>query len=204
MTIRVRCDCGKKFQVADEQEGRKVRCPACQDLVEVPGEAAEASAYHLEKKAFCPKCRSDWPHGTELCTQCGHDFRTGKQVKPYDPEVRELVQWGWGWLWCWKLLGERTDAGKLLLYERVWLFGLPLWRRVLANVTKCNRLILTYTRVVTHKGTITNISFLADGPRQKLMTIPVYLGRYHLDQIVAGLREMSLFEVVINDEDEDD
>lgn len=33
MTIRVRCDCGKLLQVRDELEGKRVRCPGCEEPV---------------------------------------------------------------------------------------------------------------------------------------------------------------------------
>jgi hypothetical protein len=42
--IRFTCTCGKVLQVADELAGRRVRCPACQAVLSVPGGAAAESA----------------------------------------------------------------------------------------------------------------------------------------------------------------
>jgi hypothetical protein len=199
MAIRVECECGKTFQVADEQEGRKVRCPACQDLVAVPGEPDEVRTYYLEKKTFCPKCRREWPDGTELCVNCGHDFRTGKKVKPrYDPEVRELVQTGVVWLGCWRLFAERTAGGKLLLFERQWLFGIPLWKRACCNLTKCDRLIVVFFGVAYDTREYESVAIYAEGPRQK--RILVTSGQWNppiVDAIIQHLKEMALFEVVV-------
>ena len=36
MAIVVRCECGKEFETADENAGRRGRCPACQRVVIVP------------------------------------------------------------------------------------------------------------------------------------------------------------------------
>ncbi len=36
MTIHVRCDCGKKLKLRDSLAGKQVRCPDCEDVLEVP------------------------------------------------------------------------------------------------------------------------------------------------------------------------
>jgi hypothetical protein len=36
VTIPLECDCGQKLRVKDEHGGRKVRCPKCQGVLEVP------------------------------------------------------------------------------------------------------------------------------------------------------------------------
>src|SRR5262245_47875049 len=40
MPFLVICKCGKKLRVADEDEGKKVRCQACQSLVRARAEPA--------------------------------------------------------------------------------------------------------------------------------------------------------------------
>jgi WD40 repeat protein len=44
MPFLVTCECGKKLRVADENEGKKVRCPACQALVVARPEPAAKAA----------------------------------------------------------------------------------------------------------------------------------------------------------------
>lgn len=41
MPIKVECDCGKKLSVKDELAGKRVKCPACQELLTIPKSAAE-------------------------------------------------------------------------------------------------------------------------------------------------------------------
>src|SRR5438876_521261 len=43
MPILFSCACGKKLKVADEKAGRKVRCPTCQEIVQVPKTAKVSS-----------------------------------------------------------------------------------------------------------------------------------------------------------------
>jgi len=35
--ISVQCDCGKHFKVLDDLAGKRVKCPACEKIVAVPG-----------------------------------------------------------------------------------------------------------------------------------------------------------------------
>lgn len=47
MPITVACQCGKRYAVAEEKAGRKMRCPACAAIVEIPstpGGLAEGAA----------------------------------------------------------------------------------------------------------------------------------------------------------------
>ena len=43
MSIKVSCRCGKKIAAKDEYAGRKVRCPACQNLLRIPDTAKSAA-----------------------------------------------------------------------------------------------------------------------------------------------------------------
>src|SRR5207249_4537285 len=57
MAITVTCQCGKKLGVKDEMAGKKVRCPACQTVLTVPGGAEEMPPPELaaEEEAPAPK-----------------------------------------------------------------------------------------------------------------------------------------------------
>jgi hypothetical protein len=41
MPIEVSCECGRTLRAKDEAAGRKVRCPACGAIIEVPAELEE-------------------------------------------------------------------------------------------------------------------------------------------------------------------
>jgi hypothetical protein len=98
MVIRIRCSCGKIVQAADDQAGRKVRCPGCQDLVRLPGERKEQAGYGVEQVRKCPGCKREWPLETVVCTDCGHNFETGRKLKTrYDVPDR-IIDDGIGWL----------------------------------------------------------------------------------------------------------
>src|SRR2546425_7130875 len=36
MSIFVRCQCGKKYSVSDDKAGKRIRCRACNEIIEVP------------------------------------------------------------------------------------------------------------------------------------------------------------------------
>src|SRR5262245_60981996 len=80
MPIDLQCDCGKRLSVGDYQAGRKVRCPACQELLDVPGEADERG-YRVEHVNKCPQCKREWPSETVVCVECGYNFQTGKRMR---------------------------------------------------------------------------------------------------------------------------
>jgi hypothetical protein len=48
MPIPVTCRCGKKMNVKDEAAGKRVRCPACQQLVNIPVPEAEEPIEAIE------------------------------------------------------------------------------------------------------------------------------------------------------------
>lgn len=82
MPINLNCGCGKKFIVGDDHPGRKVRCPACQDLLDLPGANPEQEqGYALAAVRKCPHCKREWPGQTVLCVECGHNFETGQRLR---------------------------------------------------------------------------------------------------------------------------
>ena len=79
MTIPLTCRCGERFEVAHHQAGTKQPCPACDKLVDVPGEpfvkmasmkylnqAADHSEEAVAHLPLCPDCK-----GTGRCRLCG-------------------------------------------------------------------------------------------------------------------------------------
>jgi len=108
--IKFACSCGKRLAVAASAAGRKVKCPACGEVLRVPQapttgarvpSAPKASNTSLleelaqqEKAARpltpaaprtagseCPNCRSALPVGAVLCVACGYNTKTGQKVK---------------------------------------------------------------------------------------------------------------------------
>ncbi len=98
MAIRVRCSCGTQVQAADEQAGRKVRCPSCQELLRLPGEREEADGYGVEQGHRCPSCKREWPQGTVICTDCGYNFETGRKMKTKFNIPDRIIDVGVVWL----------------------------------------------------------------------------------------------------------
>lgn len=99
MPITIECSCGKRFQVADDRAGHKVRCSVCQEVVRVPGRAEEVVAgYAVEEVRKCPKCKQRWPGETVLCVACGYNFETGRTVEQSFDIVNRVVDIGLRWL----------------------------------------------------------------------------------------------------------
>ena len=44
MSIEFKCDCGKTIRVKDDAAGRKIRCPACDEILRVPEDSEDATA----------------------------------------------------------------------------------------------------------------------------------------------------------------
>lgn len=81
MPILVSCGCGQQLRVADQNAGQRVKCPACQSILSIPGGAAapapssasaggvvqfncscgtlmQAKQEHAGKMVQCPRCQS--------------------------------------------------------------------------------------------------------------------------------------------------
>jgi LSD1 subclass zinc finger protein len=107
MPIQVTCPtCGKLLQAPDSTAGKRVRCPSCQTIVDVPGGLLEAEAVgppggfqdysppapvgrpHIPAEAEagderrpCPMCGEMIPARASKCRFCGEVF---------DPALRRL------------------------------------------------------------------------------------------------------------------
>jgi hypothetical protein len=99
MAIPVQCSCGRRLQAPDEQAGQKARCPLCQGLVQVPGEAVEVAGYAVEQVRKCPARKRELPIDTVGCIDCGHTFETGRKLRPRY-ETLDRVMCGVVWLGC--------------------------------------------------------------------------------------------------------
>ena len=134
MAIEVACTCGKRLRVSDEQAGRKVRCPVCQDMVRVPGEKAEEpdAGYAVETVRKCPSCRAEWTEDAVVCIRCGYNFRTGKKMETVYDIIQRTIVVGVRWLGSYTRLtifrGRKGETS--LTVARKFLF-VPLGTRVL-------------------------------------------------------------------------
>ena len=100
--ITFSCQCGKALRAKDEIAGKRVRCPACSQVVAVPrgaeggspSLAAEGPAKEAEgSPSLCPQCHVELPPGAVLCTTCGLDLRTGKKAVGRR-SLLERIPWG--------------------------------------------------------------------------------------------------------------
>ena len=71
--------CRRTLNVKDELAGRKVRCPGCKNVLQVPAAAAAKPSASAGGK--CQNCDQPFPPGAVLCVRCGYDTRTGKILK---------------------------------------------------------------------------------------------------------------------------
>lgn len=81
--IVVQCACGKKLKAPDSAGGKRVRCPACGKGVPVPAAEPwvhEELAAQPPRVELCPSCQRPMPPGAVVCTQCGFNIQTGKQL----------------------------------------------------------------------------------------------------------------------------
>ncbi len=76
MPIKVDCSCGKSLKVRDEAAGKRVKCPGCGTLIEVPGGAEEIVLTEAPKeKGSCKSCGKGNPDVTAPCLNCGWNER---------------------------------------------------------------------------------------------------------------------------------
>lgn len=96
MPIPLTCTCGRTLRVKDEFAGRKVRCPACQDVLAVPKPAAveeEAGELLLAEEADDAPAAETKPNRFDATTRPprrpradDEEGETGIQARPYRPD----------------------------------------------------------------------------------------------------------------------
>jgi hypothetical protein len=193
MPVSVECDCGKRFKVNDDSKGRKVRCPACQDLVRVPGKADPQEGYGVEQVIKCPQCKAEWPPETVICTNCGWNFRKGKAMKTrYKVGERELARGGTVLFITWIMVAQREEEGDLFLINKYFLWGIPV---------STERIKLTgYTEMITDyvagDGDSPEEYYLdLEGPRKRSLRIYSGSNQEEMHAIIDGLSELARLEV---------
>jgi hypothetical protein len=79
VAISVSCSCGRALKLRDDVAGKKIKCPACQAVIEVPGAASEPDLLPEEPAApaerVCTSCRAENPAEQETCLSCGAPLR---------------------------------------------------------------------------------------------------------------------------------
>jgi hypothetical protein len=104
MPITMECQCGKHLRAREDLAGRRVKCPECGTVLQVPeAEKAEEelSGFRLtdegpkadERATWpCPNCHAPLPTRARLCIQCGFDIEKGVLRHPAhvgEPEQRD-------------------------------------------------------------------------------------------------------------------
>lgn len=101
MAIQVRCQCGKTYNLGDDKAGKRFRCQACQEIVEVPD-----SGMGGQEEAF----EEDFGGGTSRGDDEGDDEnpyaaprqssrKSGKKGRQKVPDLPLGLGW---WLFAWQ------------------------------------------------------------------------------------------------------
>ena len=125
MSDTLECPCGRRLRLTRNRAARRVRCPTCQTVLDVPAElrdeadAAETVAVVEELK--CPGCRKRWPTDTAVCIECGHDFRSGRKVRRTVQATEETVNMGWsGFFGYTRFTVRRDPKNRWWLVRKSW------------------------------------------------------------------------------------
>lgn len=97
MAIPFRCPCGQRLQAPDDEAGRRMRCPACRELVGVPDAGEAAGGYGVEQVRKCPSCKREWPLQTVVCVDCGYNFETRRKMRTKVRVVDRVIDVGVVW-----------------------------------------------------------------------------------------------------------
>ena len=85
--------CGATLKVPLSQANRYIECPKCKGRAHVPKDQAEADEestnYGVNKLAYdvtgeCRGCGAKMPKKAIICTKCGYDYRSGKNLEVVD------------------------------------------------------------------------------------------------------------------------
>jgi hypothetical protein len=85
MAIAVTCTCGKKLRVADENAGRKIRCPACERVFRLPEDDDERD--EDERDEPTRRVRADRPAAKKPVSRRGRDDEDEDDERD-EPDVR--------------------------------------------------------------------------------------------------------------------
>ncbi|MGI9516164.1 MAG: hypothetical protein ACR2NP_03885 [Pirellulaceae bacterium] len=108
MAIPTNCKCGFSFAAKDNLAGKKVKCPRCQSVIQVPTTAAVgatstgATGGQVNKKLLdllddagvkstptgpiCAACGTEMDPTAVICIECGYNVATGQYLDTYTEE----------------------------------------------------------------------------------------------------------------------
>ena len=127
MAITVSCSCGASFKAKDHLAGKRVKCPKCQGVIDIPaakpvisqnvppassGQSAnplldlldEAGVKSVQTGPTCPACAEAMAPTAVICVNCGYNVATGEYLDTYvEMEETQMNE-----------KGELTDAQKIM------------------------------------------------------------------------------------------
>ncbi len=107
MAITVSCSCGASFKAKDHLAGKRVKCPKCQGVIDVPaarptvsqvaGSSSssasannplldlldEAGVKSVQTGPKCPACAEAMAPTAVICVNCGYNVATGEYLDTY-------------------------------------------------------------------------------------------------------------------------
>lgn len=197
MPIELRCSCGKRVSVADEQAGRKVRCPGCQGILRVPGDATADEGYTTEASRQCPSCRQEWPEDAVVCVNCGYNFETGKKLKTVYELLERTVDVGVTWLGCYTrfvIFRDRKGNATLTIAKK-FLF-LPAGTRVI-DLRGYDTVLTDVTLGRTGgEDTASDVYYLElEGPRRRPLRIMTTSNEWKMREVIDTLQDAARLQV---------
>jgi hypothetical protein len=112
MAIPTKCKCGFSFSAKDALQGKRVKCPRCQGVLQIPQKtavgAATATTPQVNKKLLdllddvgvratpkgpiCAACGAEMDPTAVICIDCGYNVATGQYLETYtDDEVADQL-----------------------------------------------------------------------------------------------------------------
>jgi hypothetical protein len=193
MVIRLRCSCGKTVQAADDQAGRKARCPACRALVRVPGDPEDSAGYAIEQVLECPGCKHEWPIGTVVCIDCGYHFEAGRKMRTKYNVPDRIIDFGFVWLGTYaRYRVHRGKGGRPCLTVSQQLLFLPLGS-VTYDLTRYSALLTDFT--AGDRDTPDRYSLEMEGPGRKPELIADTANEEKFKELIDLLAEAGRLEI---------
>ena len=107
MAIPTKCKCGFSFSAKDGLAGKKVKCPRCQTVLQIPEKAGlppaaatsnpavnkklldlldDAGVKDTPKGPICAACGAEMDPTAVICIDCGYNVATGQYLETYTDE----------------------------------------------------------------------------------------------------------------------
>ena len=85
-SIRITCECGKKYRCRRNHFGKDMRCRHCGETIAVPDPESDHRQGSTESTpTSCPDCGSTLLRGIHLCHECGYGFDNPGQLQVDTP-----------------------------------------------------------------------------------------------------------------------